>query len=40
MKMSISAEGTNGLRHSDMELEAVMDQHHRQGHCGAAGIKS
>ena len=29
MKMSIFAEGTNGLRRSDMELEAVMNQRHR-----------
>ena len=31
MKMSIFAEGGNGLRRSDMELEAVMDQRHRTG---------
>ena len=29
--MSIFAEGMNGLRCSDMELEAIMDQCHRTG---------
>ena len=31
MKMSIFAEGPNGLRRSDMEPEAIMDQRHRAG---------
>ena len=31
MKISIFAEGTNGLRRSGMELEAVIDQRHSTG---------
>ena len=34
--MSIFAKGTNDLRRSDMELEAVIGQ----VRCGAAGVKS